>query len=117
MALCCDELLEALQRFRSMRISDTEARRYSFEEAPLLVEAPARGRKRAADAIDPDKIFDRAAMLEEARQVDRLHRQAKHEAKRQQQRSRHHGRHNKQPLKSIPEGVGEEDACYGGGRA
>ena len=76
-----------------------------------LVEAPTRGRKRAFDAIDPDEVFDRRAILEEARQVDRLHRQAKQEAKRQQHRPRHHDHYKKGPLKSIPEqGDGEEDA-------
>ena len=75
-----------------------------------LVEAPTRGRKRAFDAIDPDEVFDRQAILEEARQVDRLHRQAKQEAKRQQHRPRHHDHYKKGPLKSIPEqGDGEED--------
>ena len=48
-------------------------------------------------------------MLEEARQVDRLH--PKQEAKRQQHRLRHHDHYKKGPLKSIPEqGDGEEDA-------
>ena len=73
-----------------------------------LVEAPTRGRKRAFDAIDPDEVFDRRALLEEDRQCDILHRQAKRDAKRQQQRLK------KGPLKSIPE-QGDADGEEAGG--
>ena len=66
------------------------------------------GRKRAFDAIDPDEVFDRRALLEEDRQCDILHRQAKRDAKRQQQRLK------KGPLKSIPE-QGDADGEEAGG--
>ena len=89
----------------------TEASHVSLvSEASLWrpVKAPSRGRKRAFDAIDPDEVFDRRALLEEDRQCDILHRQAKRDAKRQQQRLK------KGPLKSIPE-QGDADGEEAGG--
>ena len=89
----------------------TEASHVSLvSEASLWrpVKAPSRGRRRAFDAIDPDEVFDRRALLEEDRQCYSLHRQAKRDAKRQQQRLK------KGPLKSIPE-QGDADGEEAGG--